>query len=86
MNVSFHKNFNKSYKKCSQKTQKQFKKRLKLFLENPHNPILVNHALHGEWKEFRSINITGDYRALYYHINNNLVEFFIIDTHNNLYG
>lgn len=86
MKVSFHKRFGKSYVKCSLKIQKQFKKRLKLFLENPHHPLLENHALHGEWRNFRSVNISGDWRALYYHLDNESVEFFIIDTHNNLYG
>jgi addiction module RelE/StbE family toxin len=86
MKVSFHNRFNKSYKKCSAKVQKQFKKRLKLFLENPYNPLLENHALYGEWQDFRSINVTGDYRALYYNLNDDIVEFFIVDTHNNLYG
>lgn len=86
MKVSFHKRFDKSYLKCPLKVQKQFKKRLKLFLENPYHSLLENHALHGGWKDFRSINITGDFRALYYHLGEESVEFFIIDTHSNLYG
>ena len=86
MRVSFHKNFDKSYEKCTAKVQKQFKKRLKLFLENPYHPLLENHALYGQWQDFRSINVTGDYRALYYHLDDDVVEFFIIDTHSNLYG
>ncbi|TSC75959.1 MAG: translation repressor RelE [Parcubacteria group bacterium Gr01-1014_30] len=86
MKVSFHNRFNKSYKRCPAKVQKQFKKRLKSFLENPYNPLLENHALGGDWQDFRSINVTGDYRALYYHLVDDTVEFFIIDTHSNLYG
>lgn len=86
MKASFHKHFSKSYKKCPIKVQKQFKKRLRLFLEDPYNPLLENHALHGQWQDFRSINVTGDYRALYYHLNDDIVEFFVIDTHSNLYG
>lgn len=85
MKVVFHKYFEKSYKKCSVKTKEQFKKRLKLFLEDPYHHLLENHALHGEWQEFRSINITGDYRALYKYSGDNIAEFFIIDTHSNLY-
>lgn len=85
MKIRFHKYFEKSYKKCSVKVQAQFKKRLKLFLENPYHPLLENHALHGEWQKFRSINITGDYRALYHYLNDGSAEFFIIDTHSNLY-
>ena len=68
------------------KAQKQFKKQLKLFLENPYHPLLENHALQGEWQDFRSIHVTGNYRALYYHLHDDVVEFFIIDTHSNLYG
>jgi addiction module RelE/StbE family toxin len=86
MKVSFHKIFNKGYKKCPLKVQKQFKKRIKLFLQDPHHPLLENHGLHGQWQDFRSINITGNYRALYYYLDEGAVEFFIIDTHSNLYG
>ena len=86
MKVSFHKRFNKSYKKCPGKVQQQFKKRLKIFLEDPHNSLLENHALYDQWQDFRSIKVTGDYRALYYHLDADIVEFFIIDTHSNLYG
>jgi addiction module RelE/StbE family toxin len=86
MKISFHKNFDKSYKKCPLKVQKQLKKRIGLFMEDPYHPLLENHVLHGQWRDFRSINITGDYRTLYYHLGKDAVEFFIIDTHNNLYG
>ena len=87
MKIVFHKYFDKSYKRCSSKVQKRFKIRLKIFFENPYSPVLENHALHGEWKDFRSINITGDYRALYHYLGQkkDIVEFFVIDTHNNLY-
>jgi len=85
MRVCFHRRFGKSYNKCPIKIREQFKKRLKLFLYNQHDPILENHVLHGEWRDFRSINITGDYRALYHYLENDLAEFFIIDTHSNLY-
>ncbi len=86
MKVIFHKYFDKSYEKCSLAVKKKFKKQLKIFLENPHNPLLENHAIHSKWKDFRSINVTGDYRALYYYLDNDTAKFFIIDTHSNLYG
>ncbi len=85
MRVNFHKHFSKSFSKCSTKVKAQFKKRLKLFLENPYHPLLENHALHGEWQDFRSINVTGNYRALYHHLDDDTVEVFAIDTHSNLY-
>lgn len=85
MNILFHKHFRKSYAKLPSKIKEQFKKRLVVFTEDQFNPILNNHALHGEWQVFRSINITNDFRALYQTIDRNMVEFFIIDTHSNLY-
>ncbi len=86
MRVLYHKNFNKSYKKLPLKVKEQFKIRLKLFLENPFNPALDNHALHGEWVDFRSINVTGDFRAFYKYLDSNTVQSVIIDTHSNLYS
>lgn len=85
MRVCFHKHFEKDYKKCSPKTCERFKKQLLLFFDDPFHPVLNNHALHGEWSDFRSIDVGGDYRALYRFINDEIVEFFAFDTHNNLY-
>lgn len=85
MKVLFHKNFDKNYQKLPRSVRDKFKKRLKLFIADPFNPILNNHALHGEWRDFRSINITGDFRALYKSPNESAVEFAVIDTHSNLY-
>ena len=85
MKVKFHKNFSKSFKKLPIKIKDQFNKRLKIFLENPSNLLLNNHALHGEWRSFRSINITGDFRAVYKQLDDYIVEFVVIDTHGNLY-
>ena len=68
------------------KAKKQFEKRLKFFLEDPFHLLLNNHALHGEWKNYRSINIGGDLRAIYKPISGDTVEFLMIDTHGNLYS
>jgi addiction module RelE/StbE family toxin len=85
MTIFFHKNFSKNYKKLSETVRKQFKHRLMLFVENPFHPLLNNHVLHGEWQNFRSINITGNIRAIYQPIGDYTAEFVIIDTHSNLY-
>lgn len=85
MTILFHKNFSKNYKKLPKTIKKQFKKRLKLFVENPFHPLLNNHALHGEWQNLRSINVTGDMRAIYQPVEDYTVKFVIIDTHSNLY-
>ena len=85
MKILFHKNFSKGYKKLRQNIRIKFKQRLKIFMEDPFSPFLNNHALHGEWQDFWSINITGDLRAIYKPLDRNAVEFIVIDTHSNLY-
>ena len=61
------------------------KERLVLFLQDEFNPILNNHPLRGKYKGYRSINITGDLRAIYQYQNPDIGIFVAIDTHSNLY-
>jgi len=86
MKIRFHKNFDKQYKKLSKEQKKRVKERLALFLENTFHPILGNHSLKGRYKSYRSINITGDLRAIYKFINEQECIFVAIDTHSNLYS
>ncbi|PJE58070.1 MAG: hypothetical protein COU81_02675, partial [Candidatus Portnoybacteria bacterium CG10_big_fil_rev_8_21_14_0_10_36_7] len=65
MSVRYSKKFVKQYEKTDTKIRKAFEKRLKIFLKNHSNPQLRNHPLKGELSGYRSINITGDWRALY---------------------
>lgn len=86
MNVKFHRNFKKLYDKLPAKVQTQFKERLVLFLADPFDAILRNHSLTGEWAGRRSINITGNYRAIYKEVGDNIALFEAIGTHSKLYG
>lgn len=58
-------NFLKKYNKCDQFVKNKVDQRLGFFVTNHINPVLKNHALKGELAGSRSINITGDWRALY---------------------
>ena len=82
----FHRQFRKRYKKLHQKTKARFEERLKLFENDQFHPLLENHALRGVWKEYRSINVTGDIRAIYKAIDARKIEFVLIGTHHELYG
>ena len=84
MKVVFHRNFKKQYKKLGA-VQKKFDQRLILFTRDPLNPVLNNHALAGKYRGFSSINVTGDYRAIYELVNGESALFITIDTHSNLY-
>jgi len=85
MRALLSKSFIKHYKKLPVPLQSKFKERKDLFLQNPFHPLLNNHALSGEYKDYRSINITGDLRAIYEPIEKNVAVFILIDTHSNLY-
>ena len=83
MRINYKRKFEKQYKKAPLKIKLAFKKRIKLFLKNPFDPILHNHSLGGELKKYRSIDITGDWRAIY--SENKVIVFSAFGTHSQLY-
>lgn len=86
MEVIFHKNFKKQYRKLRFNEQKKCDERITLFMKNPHHPVLNNHSLGGQYKNYRSINISGDLRAVFEAVTENTAFFITIDTHSNLYS
>lgn len=89
MQIKFAKKFSKQYDKSSSKIKSVFDKKLKLFLKDPFHPQLNNHPLKGKLLSCRSINITGNWRALYSeHFdkqNNKIAIFEVLGTHSQLY-
>ncbi|KKS33434.1 MAG: Plasmid stabilization system [Parcubacteria group bacterium GW2011_GWC2_42_13] len=85
MKIFFHRNFKKQFKKLKDGEKRKFREKIKLFVNNPFNPILNNHQLHGKRKDYRSINVTGDLRAVFKSIGNDAAIFIAIDSHSNLY-
>lgn len=85
MILVLHRSFEKKFIKLSPKLKEKFKERRNLFLENPSTPTLHNHALGGDRKGQWSINVTGDWRAVYEFVNTETIIFVDIDTHSNLY-
>lgn len=65
MNIKYSATFKKQYKKAPKKIQEKVKEKISLFVQNYTNQLLNNHALTGEFKGCRSINVTGDWRAIY---------------------
>jgi addiction module RelE/StbE family toxin len=87
--VDFSNKFLKQHKKAQQNIKKAWIKRFELFNKNPFDPLLNNHVLTGELKGYRSINVTGDWRALYSEHekgDERFVVFEMIGTHSQLYG
>ena len=86
MDYHLHRNFVKSYRKLPAKLRKLVKEKLTLFCKKPFAQELNNHSLSGKYQGRRSINITGDYRAVYKDISRNEVIFLALETHSHLYG
>ena len=75
--IDFTKAFIKQHKKAPKKIQEAWEKR-------------KNHQLTGEYKGHVSINITGDWRAIFTETldeeDNKTILFKFLGTHNQLYG
>ena len=85
MKIEFHRYFIKRYKKIPSKIRHQFEERIFVFEENPFYLLLNNHPLAGDRQDQWSINITGDWRAIYVFKDEKTIVFIDIDTHSNLY-
>jgi addiction module RelE/StbE family toxin len=84
MNVEFSKRFIKQQLKLASALQKRIDDRLLLFRDDPFNPQLNNHALHHPYDGCRSINITGDIRAIY-ELKGETILFVAVGSHSELY-
>jgi addiction module RelE/StbE family toxin len=75
-------------KKLDVRIRNNFFEKIKIFEENPQEPVLNNHALKQEYKGYRSIDITNDYRALYEEVSSGteaITYFLLLGTHQELY-
>lgn len=85
MQIELHRNFLKAYRKIPKKIQEKFKEKRNLFIENNFHPLLNNHSVDPIYPNWRSIDITGDYRALFEIKEKTIIVFMKIGTHSDLY-
>ena len=86
MRVVYSKKFLKQIEKSPNNIIDAFQKRLELFANNKFHPLLKNHALVGKYSNYRSINITGDWRAVFKEEDSGkVICFVILGTHSQLY-
>ena len=83
--IYFTTRFQKNRTKLPRKVKVQLSERLRLFEDDSSHPLLNNHALGGEYEGCRSINVTGNYRAIYYE-RDGIYFFLRVGTHPELYG
>ena len=84
MNVKFTKKFQKQYEKSPKGIKKAFEEKLDIFTSDKFYPTLNNHQLAGKLNGYRSINVTGDWRAVYRETDD-FVLFELLGTHSQLY-
>lgn len=85
MKVRYHRDFEKAYLKLHWNDRIRLHERIRLFSQDAFHPLLNNHALHGKFHGYRSINIGGNLRAIYRELNSDTAHFIEIGTHNRLY-
>jgi mRNA-degrading endonuclease YafQ of YafQ-DinJ toxin-antitoxin module len=85
MNAKFSKKFIKQYNKAPNSVRRLFDEKLRIFLLDKFDLRLNNHLLKSKLEGLRSINVGGDWRALFEELQNGDVIFKAIGTHNQLY-
>ncbi len=89
MDVRYASKFKRQFNKTEPKIQEAFIARRVLFQKNPLHPLLQNHILRGKYKGMRSINVTGDWRAIYSETRHGhsmrTIIFELLGTHSQLY-
>lgn len=85
--VRYTKSFVKQTQKQPTNIQQQIRERVSDFRYGINLERLRDHALKGTYEGYRSINITGDLRALYKtQADGSLIIFALLGTHSQLYG
>ena len=86
MQYILSKRFGKDFKKLPKSTKKKVIIVLQKFINNPQDQSLNSHSLSGRWNKHFSINVTGDVRAVYVFIEDEIVYFVAVGSHSELYG
>lgn len=84
MQIVFRKSFQKDFVKCPAKVQSHAEKRVSIFVADRFNPLLNFHGLRGEYEDCYSINVTADFRIIFY-LNDDTMHLVRIGTHSQLY-
>ena len=86
MQYILSKRFEKEFTKLPKPVKKKVLSVLQKFVNDPLDHSLKNHRLSGKWHNHFSINVTGDVRAVYVYIKDDIVYFVAVGSHSELYG
>ncbi|PIS21686.1 hypothetical protein COY33_01380 [candidate division WWE3 bacterium CG_4_10_14_0_2_um_filter_42_7] len=83
--VDYSKKFIRELKRAPREVKVAFRSRAELLLQNRNHPLLNNHSFLGKYENHRSINVSGDWRAIYQELDSGRLIFFIaLGTHSQL--
>jgi addiction module RelE/StbE family toxin len=86
--IKFLEPFEKQLKNAPDDIQEAFFDTLELFLADPQHPHLRNHKLTKQFTGYRSIDVTGDWRAVFRESQageQRIIKFYVLGTHTDLY-
>ena len=89
MKIIFDSGFLEKLKRVDVRIRMNVKRKIDIFSKNPNDLQLNNHPLQKEYRDYRSINLTADYRAIYKEviIEDEVIAYFVIfGTHKELYS
>lgn len=83
-NIDYSKLFRKEFSKTAKPIKLKALERINELRTGKENPLHDIHPLHGEYAEYRSCNVTGDWRIIF-RIENSTLFLRRIGTHPQLY-
>lgn len=86
--ILFGRKFLKNFRKRiapNRKLSRRYDERVKIFLTDPRSPVLKDHPLAGDKRDYRAFWITGDVRVIYYPVSESEILFIDIGSHNQVY-
>jgi addiction module RelE/StbE family toxin len=89
MEIRYATRFRGQYRKADKEVREAFSQTLELFVVEPNHPLLRNHALKEKFAGYRSIDVTGDWRAVFKEAKvgeRTVITFHLLGTHDTLYG
>jgi addiction module RelE/StbE family toxin len=89
LTIDYAVRFTLDFTQAPRDIQVTFLEILQLFHDDPDHPALRSHALRDEYAGFRSIDVTGDWRAIYKETvsgTTRVIIFYFLGTHKQLYG
>ncbi len=73
--------FRRKFKKLGKEIKTAAIERELLFRDNPFDPKLKTHKLHGKYRRYWAFSVTNTYRIMFDFITEHSVAFIDIDTH-----